>query len=183
MDVPSPVFSQMPQHCASFYERSMVLDTPSQTITKHPLVFSEERFVEAWPEFKSLAEAHWQETEMYHHGEGFNPDLKRYDHFNDIGLYHLYTVRCHGKLIGNCGMYVMPSMHTGKVVATEDTWFLCPEFRAGRNAIRFHQYVASQMKELGAVSISMTTKLTNGAGRILEYLGYSHVANQYTKDL
>jgi len=162
----------------------MVLTSaPIKEVHSSSLVFAEERFADCWPEFEPLAHAHWQETEMYHHGEGFDPDLKRYAHFNDIGIYHLYTARCHGKLVGNAGMYLMPSMHTQKINATEDTWFLAPEFRAGRNAIRFYQYVEDQMRAKGAVSVTMSTKKTNGAGRILEYLKYKHVADLFVKEL
>lgn len=145
--------------------------------------FQEERFVDAWPEFKALAEAHWHETEAYRHGQLFNPDVKRYEQYNDIGFYHLYTARVEGRLVGDVGMYVTESMHTGVRIATEDTWFLLPEYRKGRNAIRFHQFVEAEMRKHGVVEIMQTAKLGNGAGRVMEYLGYQHVANQYSKHL
>jgi hypothetical protein len=147
------------------------------------LNFQEEKFADAWPEFKSLAEAHWHETEAYRHGQPFNVDVKRYEYFNSIGFYRLYTARVDGKLVGDAGMYVTPSMHTQVVIATEDTWFLLPEYRKGRNALRFHRFVEEELKKLGVVEINQTAKLSNGAGRILEYLGYEFVAKQYSKHL
>lgn len=147
------------------------------------LVFAEEFFPDAWPEFMRLAVRHWCETEMYRAGEGMNPDEERYTNFNHHGMYRFFSVRSKGRMVGYCGMYVMRSMHTQKTVATEDAWFLLPEFRKGRNAIRFYQYVERQMKDAGAQRITMSTKITNKAGRILTYLGYSHFANQYTKEL
>lgn len=147
------------------------------------IVFAEERLVDAWPELNALALAHWQETEMYRHGEGFNPQIERYIQYNDMGYYHLYTVREDGRLIGDAGVYIMPSMHTGKLIANEDTWFLVPEARKGRNAIRFYKFIEDEVKKLGAVEFSVTTKLTNQVGRLVEYLGYTHVANHHSKRL
>lgn len=147
------------------------------------LAFQEEFFPAAWAEFRAMGEQHWHETEAYRHGQQFNLDTVRYHQCNSTGFYRLYTARSNGVLVGQAGMYVTPSMHTGKMIANEDCWFLAPDYRKGRNAIRFHQFVEAEMRKLGVVEIMQTVKLVNGAGRILEYLGYQHVANQYSKHL
>jgi hypothetical protein len=78
-------------------------------------------------------------------------------------------------------MYLCPSMHTQQLIATEDTFFLLPESRKGRNAIRLLDFVEAECKRRGAVEICMTAKLGNHAGRILELRGYSVVSRQYSK--
>lgn len=145
------------------------------------VVYAEERFIDALPDLMALWRAHWLETEMHRHGEGFNPQIDRYQTYNEIGFYRLYTARIDGRMIGNLGMYVTESMYSGKKIATEDTLFVVPEFRKGRNALGLCRFVEEEMKRLGVREISMTMKLTNGAGRLLEYLGFRHIANQYTK--
>ena len=148
------------------------------------LIFSEERFIDAWPEFKVLAEMHWQETELYRHGQTFLPDEKRYAEFNESGFYRLFTVRdvdADNRLVGDCGMYVTVSMHTQIPCAMEDTWFLLPSYRKGRNAIKFFKYIEERLKLLGVREIICSTKITNRAGSLLEYMGYQHIANQYHK--
>lgn len=130
-----------------------------------------------------MGEQHWHETEAYRHGQKYNLDKERYHYFNSIGFYRIYTARDDGRLVGDVGMYVTNSMHTGRVIATEDCWFLLPEYRKGRNAIRLHHFVEAELQKLGVIEISQTVKLQNGAGRILEYLGYQHIANQYSKHL
>lgn len=130
-----------------------------------------------------LAEAHWQETEMYRHGQNFCPLFERYDAYDKAGWLFQYTARVDGKLVGYATMYLVPSMHTQQLIATEDTWFLLPEYRKGRNAIRFYNHVQDDLFKRGAREVIMTAKMTNGAGRILEYLGFEQVAKQYSKQI
>jgi len=80
-------------------------------------------------------------------------------------------------------MYVVPSMHTQQLIATEDAWFLLPDYRKGRNAIRFYQFVEEECRKRGCVEITMSAKLTNAAGRILEYLKFQCVERRFSKSL
>ena len=74
-------------------------------------------------------------------------------------------------------------MHSQVLIATEDTWFLLPDYRKGMNAVRFYKYVQDDLFKRGAQEVIMTAKLTNAAGRILEFLGFEEVAKQYSKQL
>ena len=130
-----------------------------------------------------LASQHWRETEGYRHNQPFAPSYARYKQYADIGCFLQFTARDEGRMVGYSGIYIVPSMHTQCVIATEDTWFLLPDYRKGRNAIEFYKFVEAECRSRGAVEIGMTAKLTNSAGRILEYLGYSMTSNQYTKHL
>lgn len=130
-----------------------------------------------------LAEAHWRETEMYRHGQPFCPSFDRYNSYDKAGWLVQYTARSEGKLVGYATMYLTPSQHTQLPIATEDTFFLLPDYRQGRNAIRFYQFLEADLWSRGAVEIMMTVKLTNGAGRVLEYLGFTETAKQYTKQI
>lgn len=148
------------------------------------LVFARELITDAvLEELYPLWEAHWQETEMYRSGRKMSPDLARYKQFSEQGFYQLYTARNdEGKMVGDAGMYRNLSMHEQRWSATEDTWYLLPEYRRGRNAIRFLKYVEDQMRAQGCEDVYMSTKMVNGAGRILEYAGYVPCATQYWKD-
>jgi len=145
--------------------------------------FAIEQFDDCWDEIIENAEKHWFETEQYRHGQKFNPDKERYLQYEKAGIYIQFTARDKGKLAGHCGMYVMKSMHTQEVIATEDTWFLLPEYRKGRNAIKMYNFVEDEMKKRGVIEIMMTAKLGNKSNRIMEYLGYEWVARQFSKHL
>lgn len=147
------------------------------------MIFAVEPLKDCWQEAMTLAEEHWQETESYRHGQKFLPMFERYAPYDDSGWFFVATGRDDGHLVGYAGMYVTPSMHTQQIIATEDTWFLLPEYRKGRNAIEFCKFVEAECRARGAVEICMTAKLGNGAGRILEYLGYDMVSKQYSKSL
>ena len=136
-----------------------------------------------WNEMIQLAAAHWQETEGYRHGQPFCPSFERYNQYDQAGWFIMFIARDGAKMAGYAGMYLTPSMHTQQLIATEDTWFLLPQYRKGRNAIQFYQFVEDECRRRGVVEIGMTAKLTNSAGRILEYLGYEVVSKQYSKHL
>ncbi len=143
--------------------------------------FGVESLRDCWNEVVSIASEHWMETEEYRHGQVFNPDHARYVAFEDVGFLKLFTARDKGRLAGYAIMYLSPSMHTQQMIANEDTWFLKKEYRGGRNAYRFYQYVEGVLRDAGVVEIMMTAKLTNQAGRLMEKLGYDHVSNGYSK--
>ena len=150
--------------------------------------FAAEPLAPIWPQIIALASAHWQETEGYRHGQKFSPDAARYFAFNEMQscggpYYTMFTARDEGRMVGYAGMFVTPSLHTQQPIAAEDTWFLLPEARKGRNALAFYKFVEAAMRERGVAEIMMTAKLANGAGRIMEYLGYRQVSLQYSKHL
>jgi len=147
------------------------------------LQFSIESLAQSWHEMLDLAKAHWMETEEYRHGQPFLPSLERYDAYARAGWLIMFIARSDGKMVGYSIMYLVPSMHTQQMIATEDTWYLAPEVRKGRNAIRFYKYVEAECMARGAVEMIMTAKLANGAGKILEYLDFAVVSKQYSKKL
>lgn len=147
------------------------------------IVFQREKLSECWDESWPLFVSHWEETEQYRHQQKLNPDKDRLFAYERMGIYYYYTARDENKLIGHCGMYVMLSVHTQELIATEDTWFLLPENRKSGTGIRLHNFVKDEMKNKNVTEIMMTAKLSNKAGQIMEKLGYQHIANQYSLHL
>src|SRR5690348_10059283 len=129
-----------------------------------------------------LAVDHWHETEMYRHGQKFCPSYERYIQYEQAG----WLIQCmarneKGEAVGYATLYICPSMHTQQMIATEDTFFILPEYRKGRNGVRLVKFAEDECRKRGAVEIMMTSKLTNNAGRLMECLGYTQVAKQYSK--
>lgn len=147
------------------------------------LSFALEPLEKCWSEVMFLAKQHWHETEEYRHGEKFNPNYLLYRQYESAGLFFLATARANGAMVGYAGMYVTPSMHTQRMIATEDTWFLLPEYRKGWNAVRFYKFVENECLRRRAIGCGMTVKNTNGASKVLEFLGYKEVSRQYYKHL
>lgn len=147
------------------------------------LAFGIEKLAPIWPQIMGLALDHWHETEGYRHGQRFEPDIVRYLQWEQLGCYVMFTARDAGRMVGYAGMYIVPSMHTQDLIATEDTWFLLPDYRKGRNALEFYKFVEAECRRRRVREIGMTAKMTNGAGKILEYLGYREVSRQFSKHL
>ncbi len=153
------------------------------------LVFAIEPLEPIWEQIERIASQQWEESDYNLHGLPLKLDQARYFHFNELGLFLMFTARDAGALVGYAGMYLMPSMHTQTPLVTEDTLFLLPDYRKGRNAIRFYQYIEQEYirivgfayPDATVMELSFTTKLTNGAGRILKYLDFQETALLHMK--
>lgn len=145
--------------------------------------FAVERVRDCWQEVLGLAAAHWRETEAYRAGEGFRPIFERYTQYEWTGNFVLFMARDGLKrAVGYAGIYIMPSMHTQQIIATEDTFFLVQEARQGRNAMRFCRFVENEARRRGAITMAMTAK-DERVGQLLLHLGYVEVARHYSKSL
>lgn len=147
------------------------------------LRFAVEPLADCQQEVDALGRQHWSETEEYRHGQRYNPDWKRYFASDAAGWYFMCTARpsctVQAPMVGYGGMWVMPSMHTQKMVASEDTFFILPDYRKGWNAIRFLKFIEAQCRQRGAIEIGWTDK--KGKGALLDRLGYKVVASQWSK--
>lgn len=146
------------------------------------ITFAIEKVRDVIDELVPLWKSHWEETEMYRAGQGFNPNIKDYIGYNDVGFYILYTMRDNGKLVGNGGMYVTPSMHTQKLIATDDTVYVLPEYRKGYTAIKFLKFLEADLFKRGVVEISITIK-SEKVRKLYEIYGYKLIAYHYVKDI
>lgn len=149
------------------------------------LTFSLERFDANWPEFMALAQVHWEGAMSYRRHEPLAPSLARYQAANDTGFLQFATARQDGKLVGYLTFYVTASMHSQRRMAVEDTFFLHPSVRKGRNALRLLQFVEAQCRARGVEELLCSCEVDNTSGiqRLLTFLDYQPVIVQYTKRL
>jgi len=148
------------------------------------LAFAIEPLETCWDDIRRLGAAHWGETMEYYRGkQPFNPLFERYNQYDKLGWLVTFTVRDEGKMVGYGLMYVTPSMHTQELIATEDTMFLLPEYRRGRNGLRLYQFAEEEMIKRGVKEILVTAKPDSAACRILEHLGCTLINYQYSKAL
>ena len=145
--------------------------------------FQIEKISDIWDELQVNYEAHWHETEEYRHGQKLNMDKPRYVQYEDMGLYFMYTARDGDKLAGNLGIYVMPSMHTQVLVASEDTLFLLPEYRCKGHAQNFTRHVEAELKSMGVIEVIMDVKITNKVYKFVEREGYERIGYKYSKHI
>lgn len=121
--------------------------------------------------------------EYYRGKQPYAPSFDRYNSYDKAGWLITFTARDQGRLVGYSLMYLVPSMHTQTMIATEDTIFLLPAYRRGRNGLRFHQFIESELQTRGAREIVVTAKPGSAACRLLEHIGFSVINHQYSKHL
>jgi hypothetical protein len=149
------------------------------------LTFHEERVRDCWEELYPLAYDHHGSSQNYKRHEPFNPRRERYEQYNDAGLFRLLTARDQGRLVGYFGVYLMESMHSQLPIAREDTFYLAPSHRGGRNALRFLRYVEAFISRSAPIEILFSCEDDNDSGikGLLEYLDYRSVIHVYSKHL
>lgn len=147
------------------------------------ITFAIEPLASIWDEMISCAQQHWLETSMHADGDVLDARLERYEAYERAGWYVECVARHDGEFAGFCGMYLVPSMHTQELLATEDILYIKPEYRHGRNGFRFYQYIEDEMRRLGAKKIMLTAPPESVANRILQNLGCKLTAHQYSKSL
>lgn len=144
------------------------------------MIYSIEKISEIWHEILPNLKKYYEQTSICKQGD-FKPDYERFKTYEDIGFFVLFTARHEGKLAGHCGMYLTRSMYTQEMVAIEDGWFMDEKYRKLTNPIKSIQIIEDKLFEMGVKQISMTTELKMSG--IMKRLGYTQIANQYSKYL
>jgi hypothetical protein len=147
------------------------------------LTFAVESFRDVLPELEPLHAAHFAETERHLAGFSLAADYDYMAERERMGGLLQFTARdAGGALVGNLRMYVNRSLHTGNLFAEEDTFYLLPRARRGRNAINFVRYAEAMLVHIvGVDEIRADTKTANGADKLFRYMGYTHVASKFIK--
>lgn len=149
------------------------------------LVLAVERASLIWPELDVMHRLQWSETERYM-DQPMDPDVAGILMDEAEGRMVQIVVRdqSSGAAAGHMRMYVTRSRHTRKCIAVEDTVYLRPEYRGGRNALRLVQFMEDVMKCIDVTGIYLDDKIANpAAGRMLDFLGYTKIANRRFKSL
>lgn len=140
------------------------------------LTFRAERLLDIIEEMKVLHEMHWRETEHHRHAEGLHMDYDALALEEQRGTMIQFTARDGDKLVGNFRLYLRRDRHTGVRFAAEDTLYLMPEYRRGRNALRFLDYPREPLRAMGYRKFEADVKDVNpAAGRLLEHRGFKRV--------
>lgn len=146
------------------------------------LKFAVEPISTCWDEIGTLWRTHWPLSHDGKKGHELKLNRSRYAYYEEAGWFLYFTARdAENILRGYAGIYLTPSMHTQKLVATEDHWYLSPDARNGGAARLFYNFVEAEMVKRGATEITMTA--TDGVvGKMLDMLGYKSVSC-YSKNL
>ena len=142
------------------------------------LTFQVEPLTDAWPELVEMHQQHWREIEA--HRGPFAPELERYLVHERLGGFVLFTARDDGRLVGSLGVFLIPSRHTQRLIASEDYLYLRPEYRRGWNAAKLIATAEQYCWNRGAEEIEVMAT-GDRVGALLRALDYEPSAVQYSK--
>jgi len=146
--------------------------------------FQRERAHDLWDEIQPLVARNWEETGCFK-DVPLAPDRARYEAMDSVGKLFCYTARDEGELIGYGIFYLDWSLHYSTTRQSgQDVFFIVPEHRNGRVALKFLEYIIAQLKEEGAqVDFQHVMNGHPELGRLLEHLGYQLIGFIYGKRL
>lgn len=150
----------------------------------HGYTIQVERLRDVLAEMHTLHQAYWEEVgDADLHGLPMRPDYKGMQATERAGCLVQFTVRAaSGELVGQCRMYLAVSMHTGTMLAEDDTLFLLPAHRGGFLVMHLLRYVERVLvAEFGLREIYANSRLANNAGVLMRRLGYRAVTQRYVK--
>lgn len=127
-------------------------------------------------EVKKQHAEHWKETEYGYLGAELKGDYEWVAAAEQRGRVMMFTLReeMHAKLVGNAMILIGPALHMkGLSVATEDTFFIDPEYRKKGLASDFITYIKVTLARKGVSYLTMTDKFPVG-GKSLEKLFAAH---------
>ena len=145
--------------------------------------------VEPWEQCKEEAAglwpAHYDEVgvgKMY--GLGLDPDFSKLARLASVGMLHIVTVRQDGKLVGYHASIVDTLLHYRTVlVGNSDLYWLRPDLRRGRIAVRLFLEVERSLRTRGCRLLFDGTKLSLDRGELFQFLGYTELERKFVKHL
>ena len=132
-------------------------------------------------EMGTLIQAH--NTEVRDHGEP-DVDWLAYQTLQDTGVFHFYTIRSRGDLMGYIGYVVAPNLHhRGQTCAVCDIIYVDPAHRGRMYAVKLMKYAEQELTCLGVSTIGQSVKSHHDFGPMLTRQGYVLDEHYYTKEV
>jgi|SRR5579872_224079 len=148
------------------------------------LVFQEEPFRQAYRDAEPELLRHYDEIAENKDIIGrIDPDLATYDALNEKGRLRVLTARDGGRLVGYYISVIARNLHYNIITATEDMYYLSPEYRRGTAGIRLFVEAEKMVRQAGAIITVAKTKVRHDHGPIFERLGYRPFESVYMKVL
>lgn len=131
---------------------------------------------------KSLIEEHWKEIALNKDVIKLNPDWEAYKALEASGSLSIFTARDNGILVGYFVVITRDHIHyKDHRFASNDILYLSPEYRRGRIGLNLIKFAEECIKQDGISVLVINTKCHKPFDSLLEYLGFTHIENIYSK--
>lgn len=138
---------------------------------------------ECFNEIQRLFQDHYEEISLLKDYE-LKPDYARYFSIHEKDMLQVILCKDDNKIVGYIVFFICKHLHyIDCVLATEDIYYLKPEYRKGRTAIKMFKFAEQYLKSLNVDMIKYGTKIHSDNTSLFEYMGYSFTEKVYTKML
>lgn len=137
------------------------------------MIFQRETLFDVIDEIEPLLERHHNEVAPQSKVIRLSPQWESYSELERAGLYVVFTCREKKVLVGYSAFFLSTHLQHGVKVANNDLIYLVPKHRKGTNAAKFIDFCETQLKALGAQTITYHVKLKHDWRPILNRRGYS----------
>lgn len=144
-----------------------------------------EKFSDVIEESLPLLQKHWDELARNKDFVPLDINYEAYRLLEKSNVLRVYTVRKDAVLIGYAVYVLSFNLHYKSTkFATNDIFWLTPEYRKGMIGLRLFQFVEEQLKLEGVSVMQTTYKIAHPAAqRVLEGLGHVPIEISYEKVL
>ena len=148
------------------------------------ITYQQEFLVNIQKELELLLTDHWEDVAVNKDVIKLNPDWDAYHNLEDSGALKIFTVRVDEKLVGYFVVILRNHIHyKDHLYAFNDALFLKHEYRRGLTGAKLMKFAEKCLKDDQVSVLVVNTKRHKPFDGLLEWLGYSHVENVYSKYL
>lgn len=132
-------------------------------------------------ELLPLLTKHYKEVSLLGRYE-LKPNYKMYYALDDTDKCKVVVAKNDEKIVGYIVFFLGQHAHYIDCnLAIEDIYYVLPEYRKGRIAIKMFQYAEEYLKSIGINMIRYTTKTHIDNSALFEYLKYENTEKVFTK--
>lgn len=130
-----------------------------------------------------LLEQHYEELSVTKNFK-LNPDYQIYLEAEKKGTCRAIACLNEGEIIGYIVYFIGINLHYKDcLLATEDIYYLKPEYRRGLTGLRMFKFAEDYLKTLGVNMVRYSTKTHMDNTRLFEFLGCSLIEKVFIKNL
>jgi GNAT superfamily N-acetyltransferase len=146
--------------------------------------YQQESLVTVKEDARPLLEKHWEEIALNKDKIKLNPDWDAYADLEDAGVLKIFTARSDGELVGYFVVFVKAHIHyRDHLFAYNDILFLDKEYRKGFTGAKLIKFAEKCLREDDVSVVVVNTKRHKPFDVLLNWLGYRHIENIYSKVL
>jgi hypothetical protein len=134
-------------------------------------------------ELEALVHLQWEESADYRKNSGivYQPNFSRILQLNDMGLYRVICLWAGTEMVGYLFMFLMESLHTSRLIATHDIFFVRKDWRLSRGAFLLLSAADKLLRELGVTEVYAGHKGGQVMEKLMRKFDYAVVGQQYYK--